>query len=127
MLSKKWNEELVDLTIFKQMVGYLGYLRYLCIIRPYIAYSVGMLSRYMEESRTPHYLTTKKILIYIIKTSELGLLYPWYSIEDETGLTGFTGADWRGDKDDRKNTTSYVFMMNDTSISWCSKKQNIIA
>ncbi|XP_073222518.1 secreted RxLR effector protein 161-like [Cicer arietinum] len=81
----------------------------------------------MKKHRTSHYMAAKRILRYINETIELGLLYPTNSNEDEAELVGFTDADWCRDKDDRKSTTSYVFMINNSPISWCLKKQSIEA
>ncbi|XP_073219863.1 secreted RxLR effector protein 161-like [Cicer arietinum] len=83
-------------------------------------------SGYMEKPRTSHYMTTKKILRYIKETIELGLLYPTNLNEDEGELVGFTDVDWCGDIDDRKSTTSYVFTINNSPISWYSRKQSIV-
>ncbi|XP_073224768.1 secreted RxLR effector protein 161-like [Cicer arietinum] len=105
-MSKEDNEEMVDPSTFKPMVGSL---------------------RYMEKPRTPHYLTTKRILRYIKEARELGLIYARNQNGDEAGLTGFTYVDWCGDKDDRKNTSGYVFMINESPILWCSRKQIIVA
>ncbi|XP_073221453.1 secreted RxLR effector protein 161-like [Cicer arietinum] len=118
------DEELVDPTTFKQMVGSL---RYLCNTRLDIAYSVGLLSRYMEKPRAPHYLAAKRILRYIKETSELGLHYARNQTGIEAGLIGFTDSDWCGDKDDRKNNSHYVFLINESLTSWCSRKQSILA
>nr|XP_027191088.1 uncharacterized protein LOC113786990 [Cicer arietinum] len=91
ILSKEGNKELVDSTNFKQMVGSL---RYLCNTRSDITYSVGLISKYMEKLRAPHYLATKKILRYIKETSEFGLLYPRSSNESEAELIGYIDFDW---------------------------------
>ncbi|XP_073225561.1 secreted RxLR effector protein 161-like [Cicer arietinum] len=72
----------------------------------------------MEKPRAPHYLE---------ETSEFDLLYLRSSNEREAELIGYIDVDWCGDKDDRKSTMGYVFMMNKTSISWCPKKQSIVA
>ena len=42
------DDELVDPTLFKQLVGSL---RYLCNSRPYISFAVGLVSRFMVEPR----------------------------------------------------------------------------
>ncbi|XP_073222941.1 secreted RxLR effector protein 161-like [Cicer arietinum] len=109
ILVREGNEELVDHTTFKQIVGSL---RYLCNTRPYIAYSVGLVNRYMERPIQPHYMATKRILRYIKETNELGLLYPRNSNGDEAELVDFTDVDWWGDKDERKSTTGYVLMIH---------------
>lgn len=42
-------------------------------------------------------------------------------------LSGFTDADWAGDADDRHSTSGYCFITGSTMISWCSKKQSVVA
>ncbi|XP_012567447.1 uncharacterized protein [Cicer arietinum] len=66
---------------------------------------------------------TKRILRYIKETIELGLMYPTNLNGYEAKLVGFIDADSCGDKDDRKNTTDYMFMINNSPISWCSKSK----
>jgi len=39
---------------------------------------------------------------------------------------GFTDSDYAGDIEDRKSTSGYVFLMNSSVVSWCSKKQPIV-
>nr|XP_027189410.1 uncharacterized protein LOC113786257 [Cicer arietinum] len=92
VLTKEGNEELVDSTTFKQLVGSL---RYLCNTRPNIAHSVGLVSRYMEKPRTSHYLAAKRTLRYIKETSELGLHYAKKQAGVEAGSIEFTDAYWK--------------------------------
>ncbi|KAG6483678.1 hypothetical protein ZIOFF_060330 [Zingiber officinale] len=61
-LSKHDEEEKVDPTFFKSLVGSL---RYLTCTRPDILYAVGLVSRYMEDPTTTHLKIAKKILRYI--------------------------------------------------------------
>ncbi|GAU13535.1 hypothetical protein TSUD_346390 [Trifolium subterraneum] len=42
-------------------------------------------------------------------------------------LNEFSDADWCGDKVDRRSTTGYVFKFQNAPVSWCSKKQSVIA
>jgi len=39
----------------------------------------------------------------------------------------FTYADWGGDKDDRKSTEGFVFILKGASTSWSSKKEQVVA
>jgi len=55
-MNEEEKEELVDPTLFKQIVGSLTYL---CNSRPDIAYSVGIISRFMSKPRASHLLTAK--------------------------------------------------------------------
>ncbi|KAG6505923.1 hypothetical protein ZIOFF_031236 [Zingiber officinale] len=69
----------------------VGSLIYLTIKRPDIAFSVGMVSRYMQEPRKPHFEEAKKILKYVNPTLNLGLLY---EKGVEFSLQGFADADF---------------------------------
>jgi hypothetical protein len=40
-------------------------------------------------------------------------------------LVGYVDADWRG-AEDRKSTTGYLFLLNNSPISWTSKKQQTV-
>ena len=42
-------------------------------------------------------------------------------------LRGYSDADYGGDLDELKSTSSYVFLLNNGVISWSSKKQTCIA
>ncbi|XP_019451821.1 PREDICTED: uncharacterized protein LOC109353920 [Lupinus angustifolius] len=114
----------VDKTLYRQMIGCL---RYVCDTRPDIAYKVGLVSKYMESPRKSNLLAAKRILIYVKGTIEYGLMLPSKANSTNHKMLGFSDADWCGDKSDRKSTTSYVFMFGDDPISWCSKKQEVVA
>ena len=42
-------------------------------------------------------------------------------------VTRYSDADWGGDLDDQKSTSSYIFQIGGTAISWRSKKQTCVA
>ncbi|KAG6523782.1 hypothetical protein ZIOFF_013669 [Zingiber officinale] len=119
-LSKHDEEEKVDPTFFKSLVGSL---RYLMCTRPDILYAVGLVSRYMEDPTTTHLKIAKRILRYIKGTIDFGL---FYSTSNHFKLEGYSDSDWGGDIDDRKSTTGFVFFMGDTAFTWMSKKQPIV-
>ncbi|KAG6523739.1 hypothetical protein ZIOFF_013617 [Zingiber officinale] len=99
----------------------VGSLIYLTKIRPDIAFfSVGMVSRYMQEPRKPHFEEAKKILKYVNSTLNLGL---FCKKGVEFSLQGFAGVDFGGDLDNRRSIFGFVFMCGTTSISWCTKSK----
>jgi len=73
-LDECTEEEKVDSTMFRQIVGSL---RYLCNSRPDICYSVSVISRFMYDPRKSHLIAAKRILRYIKGTIDLGLLFPY--------------------------------------------------
>ena len=44
-----------------------------------------------------------------------------------TALTGYTDADWAGDQDTRRSTSTFVFNLGSGVISWSSKRQPTLA
>ncbi|XP_022890911.1 uncharacterized protein LOC111405988 [Olea europaea var. sylvestris] len=118
-LSKDDEDEKVNPTLFKSLVGNL---RYLTCTRPDILFGVGLISRYMETPPMTHMKTAKRILFYIKGTLDYGLVY---SSSNEFNLVGYSDSDWGGDSDDRKSTTGYVFYLGNTAFTWSSKKQSI--
>lgn len=96
---------------------------YLLATRAYLAYLVCLVSRYMERPTEIHLIAAKRILRYLRGIVNLGILY---KMNDELVLQGWSGSDYVGDCDDRKNTTWYVFKLGSSPISWSLKKQFIV-
>ncbi|GMI99343.1 cysteine-rich RLK (RECEPTOR-like protein kinase) 8 [Hibiscus trionum] len=120
-LAKNEGKILEDATIFRQLVGSLFYLT---ITRPDIAFSVGVISQFMEQPCEGHLIAAKRILRYIKGTLSYGLMYE----QAKTfSLSGFVDADWAGDVNDRRSTTGFCFTTGSAAISWCSKKQTTVA
>ena len=67
------EEEKVDSTMFRQIVGSL---RYLCNNMPGICYSVSVISNFMHDPRKSYLIAAKRILRYIKGTMEFRLLFP---------------------------------------------------
>ena len=77
----------------------------------------------MEEPKTNHLKTNKRILRYLKGTLEHGLFYP---STNNHSLIGYSDSDWTGDVDDQKSTTGFAFFLGETSITRASKKQSIV-
>jgi len=118
------EEESVDPTLFKQIMGLL---RYLCNSRPDIAYAVGIISRFMSEPRVSHLLAAKRVLRYIKGILHYGILFPKCLNENSMKLIAYSDVDWCGDKQDRKSTSGYLFKFLNAPISRCAKKQPVVA
>jgi hypothetical protein len=122
LAATKWLEvdddkNLADVTMYQKMVGSLIYLT---LTRPDIAYSVGVVSRYMSNPKKSHLDAVKRILRYVKGTINFGILYK--KIKDRQ-LVGYCDADYAGDYDTRRSTTGYSFSLGSRIISWCSKRQ----
>ncbi|XP_019423029.1 PREDICTED: uncharacterized protein LOC109332501 [Lupinus angustifolius] len=125
LLNQEGNDKPVDKTLFRQMIGSL---RYICKTRPDIAYGVGLVSRFMEDPQQSHLVAVKRVMRYLRGTVGHGVLFPFkQNSKNSNEMVGFSDADWCGDKTDRKSTTRYLFKLGDAPISWCSKKQDVVA
>ncbi|XP_047163693.1 uncharacterized mitochondrial protein AtMg00810-like [Vigna umbellata] len=123
-LEKDPEEEAVDPTEYRRMVGSL---RYLCNTRPDISYSVGLVSRFMQNPRVSHLNAVKRILRYLKGTIEYGILLPKHGSGGEVRVIAYSDSDWCGDKGDRKSTAGYVFFFDGAPISWSSTKEPVVA
>lgn len=119
-LVKEGTGEIADPTAFKQLIGSL---RYLTTTRPYLIYSVNLVSRYMEKPYEEHMLAEKRILRYVKGTTDYGIRY---KRGGEQKLLGFSDSDYAGDRDDRRSTSGYIFMLTGGAVSCASKKQSIV-
>ena len=95
--------EVVDSTVYRQLVGSL---MYLVNTRPNICYAVNQLSQAMVKPTKIFWKAGKHVLRYLRGTSEYGL---WYRQTNEVKLHGFTDADWAGSPTDKKSTLRGIF------------------
>jgi hypothetical protein len=122
-LRKESESAKVDATKYRSLVGSL---RYLVNTRPNLAFSVGYVSMYMEESHEDHLAAVKHILRYIAGTIDYGVFYPRRK-GDKVELHGYSDSDLAGDLDSRKNTSGVLFFLGRSPISWQSTKQRVVA
>ncbi|XP_073525461.1 uncharacterized protein [Phyllobates terribilis] len=121
MLHAEEGDELEDARLYRQLVGSLIYLT---ITRPDIAYAVGVVSQFMQKARKPHLEAVRRIVRYVRHTVEYGILYE-AGVQHE--ILGFTDVDWAGDSSTRRSKSGYTFSLGLGAISWCRKKQPIVA
>jgi len=119
-LSKNENGNTVDETYFKQLVGSL---MYLTTTRPDMMFITCLISRYMAKPMDIHLQAAKRALRYLKGTINYGI---YYKTAGDGKLLGFTDSDYVGDIKDRKSASGYVFLMNSSVVSWCSKKPAIV-
>ncbi|XP_069145669.1 secreted RxLR effector protein 161-like [Solanum lycopersicum] len=119
-LDKVGRGDMVDNTLYRQIVGIL---MYLAVTRPDIMYVVSLISRYMESPAEIHFLATKRILRYLQGTKDFGL---FYKKDEKSDLIDYADRDYVGDQDDKNITSGYVFVLGTWAVSWSSRKQKIV-
>ena len=67
-----------------------------------------MLSRYLSDSDQSHLKSAKKVLRYLQGAKDLMLTY---RRTDTLRVVGFSDSDYASYVDDKKSTSSYIFMM----------------
>jgi hypothetical protein len=102
----------------------VGSLRYLVNSRPDLTYSVGYISRFMENPTTEHLAAMKRVLRYVAGTLHFGCCY---KRKKNPQLVGYSDSDMAGDIDTRKSTSGILFFLGDNTITWQSQKQKIVA
>ncbi|XP_047326581.1 secreted RxLR effector protein 161-like [Impatiens glandulifera] len=104
----------------------IGFVMYLMIsTRLDIAYTVSCLSRFMANPGMPHWNALKWILRYLKTTVDVDLTFLKCSLS--TKLVGYVNSNYANDRDNKKSTTSYVFTLCGSCISWKSQLQPIVA
>ncbi|XP_043817369.1 secreted RxLR effector protein 161-like [Manihot esculenta] len=122
-LSKKDESPLVDATLYRSTIESL---RYLVNTRPDLAYSVGIVSRFMESPTSKHLGAVKQILRYIKGTLNYGCRYVKEE-RKELRLIGYCDSDLAGDIDDRKSTSRVIYFLGSNPITWFSQNQKVMA
>jgi hypothetical protein len=112
---------LVDITLYKQLVGILLYLTH---SRPDLFYVVGVVSCFMQEPHELHWKVAKCIIRYVQGTITFEIHYATDSTLD---LIEFTDSNWVGDIIERKSTFGYSLSLGSRPICWSSKKEAAIS
>jgi hypothetical protein len=111
----------VDQKVYHSMIGSL---LYLYASRPNIMLSVCMYARFQAAPKDCYLRAVKRIMSYLVLTSNLGL---WYLKGSHFELLGYSDADYAGCKVDRKSTSRTYQFLGWSLVSWSLKKQNYVA
>ena len=90
------NSPMVDITLYRQLVGNLLDLTH---TRLDLSYAVSAVARHMHQPHDLHWKAAKIILQYVQGTKKFGV---HYTASSSLQLAGFSDSDWAGDPIDRK-------------------------
>lgn len=97
---------------------------YLTNIRPDLCFAISYISRFMTAPKVEHWTAAKRVLRYVKRKLDFGILY---NKSKESRLSGYTDSNWAGSVDDRKSTSIYVITLGIGVVTWTSKKQHAAA
>ncbi|KAL0312863.1 UNVERIFIED_CONTAM: Retrovirus-related Pol polyprotein from transposon TNT 1-94 [Sesamum radiatum] len=117
------EKKLMEKVPYSNAIGSVMYL--MVCTRPDIAYAVSCLSRYMSNAGPPHWEALKWLLRYLSGSANTGIKFSRSS--KGVNLVGYVDSNYANDRDSRKSTTSYIFTLCGSCISWKSQLQNIVA
>jgi len=87
------GKEFEGATKYRQLVGSLNYLT---TTRLDISFSVGILSKFMQNLCEGHWSAAKRVLKYLKGTQDFGIKYTQV---DNFSLIGYSDSDFDGDKE----------------------------
>ncbi|GJR20552.1 putative RNA-directed DNA polymerase [Tanacetum coccineum] len=110
-----------NITEYQRLIGKLSYLTH---TRPDISYSVHCLSQFMHKPLRSHIKIALKVLRYLKSNLGKGI---HIVRQPKATLEAFVDANWAKCLATRKSVTGFCVKLNDSLISWKSKKQHTLA
>ena len=93
---------------------------YITLTRLDISYTIGVMSRYMQNPKKPHLEVVRRILGYVKSTINYSLLCKEC---ENCKLTGYYDVEYTKDHNTRRSTIGYVFRIGSVTNLWYSKRQ----
>jgi hypothetical protein len=115
------SSELVDATLYRQVIGSL---MYPTNTRPDILFDVNTLSQYLVEPKHVHLVAAKHVMRYLKGMLDYGLCYIG---DHDFRLYGYIDSDWAGNASDRKIPSGCCFSLGSSMNSWKNMKQSSIS
>jgi len=109
-------------TPYRSLVGTLMYVA--VGTRPDIAYAVGRLASYLDDFRPEHWEAALRVVRYLKGTRNLSLVLGGIN---GIQLSGFSDSDYANCMDTSRSISGYCFNLGLGVVSWCSRKQRIVA
>ncbi|MCO5583013.1 hypothetical protein L7F22_036919 [Adiantum nelumboides] len=88
--------------------------------RPYIAFAVEVVNRFMSNPSKKHWEAVKGVLRYLNGIKDMCICFG----KGDLSVVGYTDADYAGDLDKRRSTSGYLYTFAGGAISWFSRLQS---
>ena len=115
------GEPLADPSSFRRLIGRLIYLTN---TRPDITFVVHHLSQFVSAPTTQHHQASLRILRYLKQTPGQGI---FLAANSQLQFKCFSDSDWAGCPDTRRSISGYIVYLDQSPISWKSKKQPTVS
>nr|GEX64416.1 ribonuclease H-like domain, reverse transcriptase, RNA-dependent DNA polymerase [Tanacetum cinerariifolium] len=120
-LTKNTEGTSVNSTEYRSLIECL---RYLLHTRPDLSYSVGLLSRFMQEPKEQHMKAIRQVIRYVKGTKDYRITYKH---NGGNKIQGFSDSSYGVNTQKGKGTTGIIFYYGESSISWSTQKQATVA
>ncbi|RVW38919.1 Retrovirus-related Pol polyprotein from transposon RE2 [Vitis vinifera] len=115
------GELLSNLESYRRLVGRLIYL---AVTHPDLAYSVHILSQFMQEPRIEHWEAALRVVRYLKGTPGQGILL---RADSDLSLQGWCDSDWAACPVTRRSLSGWLVFLGQSPISWKTKKQHTVS
>ncbi|GJR59853.1 putative RNA-directed DNA polymerase [Tanacetum coccineum] len=115
------DEALTGITHYQKLVGKIIYLT---MTRPDISYAVHCLSQVMHSPMKSHLRLALRVLRYLKREHGLGITF---RKSNNVDLKVFFDSDWAKCKVTRRYVTRYCVFMENSLVSWKSKKRVMVS
>eukprot|EP00261_Vitis_vinifera_P039873 XP_019081116.1 PREDICTED: uncharacterized protein LOC109124049 [Vitis vinifera] len=102
----------------------VGRLIYLAVTRLDLAYSVHILSQFMQEPRIEHWEAALRVVRYLKGTTGQGILL---RADSDLSLQGWCDSDWAACPVTRRSLSGWLVFLGQSPISWKTKKQHTVS
>lgn len=95
--------------------------------RPDLSFAVTTLAQQVHAPGNRHIADAKRVIRYVAGTAKLGLKYTRSLTLSSKSFRAHVYADWGGDNDLRASAIGYVVDINETPVSWRTKRQTVLS
>jgi hypothetical protein len=114
------SSELVDATLYKQIIGSL---MYPTNTRQNIFFAMNTLSQFLVEPKCVQIVVAKHVMSYLKGTLDFGLSY---NGDHDFRLSGYTDSDWAGSVSDRNSTSGCCFSLGSSRDLMVEQEEKLI-
>ena len=111
----------MDAYPYREMVGSLMFSA--VTVRLDIAFAVQQLAQFTENPGMDHWIAAKRVLRYLKKTIDQGILL---GSAPSDALTGYCDSDWGGSPDTGRSTSGILFTLFGGPVAWASRAQKCV-